>query len=334
MWAAVHREVPGVAGISFERVPVPPVGAHDVLVRLQWAGLNRHDLFVLDARPAGAPPLVVGSDGIGDVVQTGAAVPPMIGRRVIVNPCLGWDRTADVPVVPEILGDPRWGTLAEYVVVPAANVAPVPGHLTDPQAATLALAGLTAFRALFTVGQLAAGDHLLIPGVGGGVALLALALGRAAGATVTVTSRRPEVLDRARKLGADAAIPTNSDWARQLAGTVDVVLDTVGSAVFAPAIGTLRPGGRLVSVGATTGADVGLDLRDLFFRQVSIRGTSMASAPEFAAMLDFAARHRIRPVVGQQWPLRQAADAMAAMAANTTVGKTAISIAQALQEDS
>lgn len=327
MRAAVHQDRAGSAGIQQQLVPTPRAGDGEVLIALERTGLNRHDVFVMDARTESTPPLVLGSDGIGVVVEVGAGVSASkIGRRVIINPCLGWDDPSDVPIVPEILGDPRWGTLAEFVSVPANNIATPPAHLSDDEAAALGLAGMTAYRALFSVGDLRPDQHLLIPAIGGGVALLALSLARAIGARVTVTSRRPEMLERALELGATDALLTESDWSKALGERVDLVLDTVGAPTFSRAVAALRPGGRLVSVGATAGAEVALDLRDLFFRQISIAGTSMASAQEFADMLRFVSTHEIRPVVGAIYPLDRAEEALEALSANTHFGKIVVSI--------
>ncbi|WP_223172812.1 zinc-binding dehydrogenase [Microbacterium sp. NIBRBAC000506063] len=146
------------------------------------------------------------------------------------------------------------------------------------------------------------------------------------GARVTVTSRRPEMLERALELGATDALLTESDWSKALGERVDLVLDTVGAPTFSRAVAALRPGGRLVSVGATAGAEVALDLRDLFFRQISIAGTSMASAQEFADMLRFVSTHEIRPVVGAIYPLDRAEEALEALSANTHFGKIVVSI--------
>lgn len=327
MRAAVHRDRVGPAGIRQQIVPTPRAGDGEVLIALERAGLNRHDVFVMDARTKSTPPLILGSDGVGLVVEVGAGVESsMVGRRVIVNPCLGWDSPRDIPVVPEILGDPRWGTLAEFVAVPASNIATPPPHLSDDEAASLGLAGMTAYRALFSVGDLRPEQHLLIPAIGGGVALLALSLARAIGTRVTVTSRRPEMLERALELGATDALLTESDWASTLGERVDLVLDTVGAPTFSRAVAALRPGGRLVSVGATAGADVALDLRDLFFRQISIAGTSMASAQEFADMLQFVSHHEIRPVIGSTYSLDRSEQALEALSANTHFGKIVVSI--------
>lgn len=325
MRAAVHLRG-GTDGIRLEPVAVPEPGAGEALVRLDHAALNRHDLFVIDAREDATTPLILGSDGHGtlETPVDGLAV----GDRVIVNPCLGWSDPERLPLVPEVLGDPRDGTLAEHVRIPAVNVHAAPAHLEPAAAASLGLAGMTAYRVLFTQGGLRPEAHVLIPGIGGGVALMALLFAKAVGARVTVTSRHRAVLERAAAHGADQGLLHDEDWTGQRLGPVDLVVDSVGSAAYGRAIELLRPGGTLVSFGATTAAEVTLDLRDLFFRQITVRGSSMASEPEFAAMLAFVAEHRIVPPVGRIYPLSQTTAALDDLRVGRTPGKLAIEIAR------
>ncbi|WP_207400833.1 zinc-binding dehydrogenase [Actinomadura roseirufa] len=326
MAAVTHGGAPGLDGVSVRRRDAPDPGPGEVLVRLRAAGLNHRDLFLADARTAADPAVTLGSDGAGVVEAAGPGAAAAPGAEVVINPCIGWDDPDDVPEVPEILGVPADGTFAEYVVVPARNVAPKPAHLDWAEAAALPLAGLTAYRALFTRGGLRAGEHVLLPGIGGGVATLALAMAKAAGATVTVTSRVPDKLRLARGLGADHALGSGDDWSAAPGGPADLVVDGVGSATFAAGVAALRPGGRLVSLGATTGADVPLSLRDLFFRQISVLGTSMGSAREFARMLEFVTEHGIRPVVHGARPLDEGPAALADLAAGVQFGKLVLSI--------
>lgn len=329
MRAAVHVGG-GIDGIRLERLPVPAPAAGEALVRLGHAALNRHDLFVIDARAEAAAPLILGSDGHGvlEAIDGAPEGAPRVGEAVIVNPCLGWPDPDELPQVPEVLGDPRDGTLAEYVKVPAANVHRAPAHLDPVAAASLGLAGMTAYRVLFTQGELRAGMHVLIPGIGGGVALMALLFAKAVGARVTVTSRSAEVLARAAGHGADQLLRHDDDWTRQRLGPVDLVVDSLGSAAYERAIALLRPGGVFVSFGATTAAEVTLDLRDLFFRQVAIKGSSMASEPEFEAMLRFVAEHELVPPVGAVYPLSETAAALEDLRVGRSAGKVAVEIAR------
>lgn len=326
MIAATHAGPPGVAGMSVTELPTPSPAAGEVRVTLAAAGLNRHELFLIDRREAGSEPLVIGADGVGTVDAVGAGVDDRLrGRSVLINPCLGWPRTDEVPEVPEILGGPRSGTFAEYVCVPERNVHPVPPHLSVPEAAALGLAALTAYRGLFSRARLRDGEHVVITGISGGVAPVALAMAVAAGAEVTVTSRSRAAADRALELGAAHAVVGNGDFDSALARPADVVFDSVGAAAFPAAVRALRPGGRLVTFGATTGAGVSMSLREIFFRQIEIIGTSMGSDEEFADMLDFVARHSIRPVVDSVRPLTDAPAALAEMAHAVGFGKIVFS---------
>ncbi|MGW6456688.1 zinc-binding dehydrogenase, partial [Streptomyces sp. NPDC055078] len=311
MKAVVHKGAAGLSGVRVTGTTVGRVRPHEVLIRLKAAGLNHRDLFVAGARSPQDPALVLGSDGAGVIAEAGAESGHSPGDEVIIDPTIGWDSPAEVPEVPDILGGPAPGTFAEFVVVPGRNALPRPPHLDWTEAAALPLSAVTAYRALFTRGGLRAGEHLLLPGIGGGVATIALTMAKASGATVSVTSRSGDKLRRARELGADHALSSGADWAGALVLPVDLVVDSIGSATFDSCLAVLRPGGRMVTLGATTGADVTLSLRELFFRQISLVGTSMGSAAEFRDMLDLVAEHRIRPLVHRVFPLADGAKALA-----------------------
>ncbi|MFD5557020.1 zinc-binding dehydrogenase [Streptomyces sp. NPDC127068] len=327
MKAVTHEGPAGLAGVAVNETAVQRAGPGDVLIELKAAGLNHRDLFVAGARTPADAPLVLGADGAGLVAETGAGVTGLVpGDEVIINPTLDWDRAVEVPEVPGILGGPTQGTFAQYVAVPARNALPKPGHLDWAEAAALPLSAVTAYRALFTRGALAPGEHVLLPGIGGGVATIALAMAKAAGATVSVTSRSEDKLRRARELGADHALRSDADWAAALVRPADLVVDSIGSATFAAALAALRPGGRFVTLGATTGADVTLSLRELFFRQISLLGTSMGSAEEFHAMLAFVAEHRLRPLVHRAFPLAEGAQALAELAGGSQFGKLVLTV--------
>ncbi|MEV4129970.1 zinc-binding dehydrogenase [Nocardia sp. NPDC049707] len=322
MQALLHSDIPGPDGLRLDYVPRPEIGADDVLIEIAAAGLNRHELFVIDAH-SGDDAKIVGADAVGTVIAAGIdAGQELVGRRMVVNPCLGWTDPDDVPQVPIILGGPVQGTFAEYVRVPADNVHPVPQHLSDIEAAALPLAGLTAYRALFTKGNLRPGDHVVITGATGGAGTMALSMAVAVGAEVTVVTRHHSKAAQARTLGAAHVVVGAADFDEHLHAPADLVLDSVGAFSFPAAIRAVRPGGRIVSFGATTAPDITLSLRDLFFRQISLEGTSMGSAPEFARMLAFVTDYEIRPVVHAYRPLSEAPDAFREMASGNNFGKT------------
>ncbi|MCW4354693.1 zinc-binding dehydrogenase [Hoyosella sp. YIM 151337] len=326
MRALVHAGTPGPDGLRILNVPTPKPAADEVLIKVLAAGLNRHELFVINSHDDDQP-RIVGADAVGTVCTTGAdADPDVVGHTVLINPCLGWDNTEDVPEVPTILGGPIQGTFAEYVCVPARNVHAIPQHLSLAEAAALPLAALTAYRALFTQGHVKSGDHVVITGATGGAGVIALAMAAAVGAEVTVITRHTSKAAQAKAIGAAHVVAGTNDFHTELHAPADVVLDSVGADTFAAAVSSVRPGGRVVSFGATSTPDVDLSLRDLFFRQISIQGTSMGSAPEFEKMIEFVTRHRIAPIVHAVCPLEKAPDAFRDMAVGSGFGKTVFTI--------
>ncbi|ABG99671.1 probable alcohol dehydrogenase (plasmid) [Rhodococcus jostii RHA1] len=329
MIAVTHTKIPGPAGVAVvdDAPESESPGENDAVLALSAAGLNRHELFLVNNRTGTEPPLILGADGVGTVTQVGSpAHAALVGTTVLIDPCIGWPDDTQLPEVPEILGGPRPGTFAQRITVPLNNIHPVPPHLTRHEAAALGLSASTAYRALFTRGGLQPSEHVMITGISGGVGPLALAFAVAAGAEVTVITRRHDSADRARQLGAAHAIVGADDFEEALTRRADLVVDSVGGSVFGSALRALRPGGRVVTFGATTGADVPISLRDLFFRQIDIRGTSMGNAHDFRAMLEFVEHHKIRPVIDTVYPLAAAPEVFAAMDTAPGFGKTVFDI--------
>ncbi|HEX2862889.1 MAG TPA: zinc-binding dehydrogenase [Lacunisphaera sp.] len=315
--------------VSFQPVPDPVALPGQAVVALQAAALNHRDLWVQLGQYANIrTPLVPGSDGAGIVESVGSpADTSWIGREVIINAALDWgdDGRAQGPKF-RILGMPDPGTFAGKISVPVANLAPKPAHLTWEQAAALPLAGLTAWRALFTRAQLKPGEKVLLTGIGGGAALFGLQFALAAGAHVWVTSSSADKLARAQALGAAGGISyREAGWGAALqaaaGGLFDVIMDSAGGEGFAQLIELTRPGGRLVFFGATTGNPSALDLRKCFFRQINLLGTTMGSPTDFAGMTAFVDRHRIVPVVDRVFPLADAEQAFRHMEASAQFGK-------------
>ncbi|MEI6107887.1 MAG: zinc-binding dehydrogenase [Opitutae bacterium] len=317
--------------LVLQEVPEPVAGPGHAVVRLQAAALNHRDLWMqLGLYPNIQVPITPGSDGAGVVTAVGSpADTAWVGQEVIINPALDWgaDPRAQGPNF-RILGLPDQGTFAEQVVVPAANLAPKPAHLTWEQAAALPLAGLTAWRALFTRAQLKSGERVLVTGVGGGAALFALQFAVAAGASAWVTSGSPEKIARAQGLGALGGVNyQDPDWAAALqkrAGAFDVIIDSAGGEGFAQLIDLSAPGGRIVFFGATRGNPKGLDMRKCFFRQITVLGTTMGSPADFAGMTAMVQRHKIMPVVDRAFALASADDALRHMEAGRQFGKIVI----------
>ncbi len=255
------------------------------------------------------------------------------GERVVILPSLHWGPDEDVPGPRfEILGGPRDGTYAELVAVPADSVFALPAGLSWQQAAAFPLAGATAWRALFARGRLSAGETALILGAGGGVSTFAIQLAAHAGARVLVTSSSRESVERARAIGADGGVLyTEPDWVdelRELAGPggVDLVLDSVGT-TWDDSIGLVRPGGRVVVLGATGGETVELRIRPLYLQQRSLLGSTMGSPRDFASLLGTLADGGWEPVVDTVLPLGDAERAHARLRAGAHFGKVVLDCA-------
>ncbi len=276
--------------------------------------------------------MILGSDGAGTVLTVGSPKDTAwVGREVIINPALDWGVNPRAQGSQfRILGLPDAGTFAEQCVVPVANLALKPSHLSWEQAAALPLTGLTAWRALFTRAQLQPGERVLITGIGGGAALIALQLAVAAGAQVWVTSSSPEKIARAISVGALGGVNYGAmNWAealQQQAGRFEVIVDSAGGEGLAQLIDLTTPGGRIVFFGATHGNPSSLDLRKCFFRQINLLGTTMGSPEDFANLMTFVAARKITPVVDKVFPLAEADAALRRMAAGEQFGKIVLAI--------
>ena len=303
--------------------PEPEAGAGEVKVRLRAAALNHRDVWITRGKyPGVAPPVVLGSDGVGELAD----------QRVLINPALDWGEREDTQGPDfSILGNPRDGTLAEYVVVPEENVLACPDHLSDAEAAALPLAGLTAWRALVTRAAAKTGDAVLVTGAGGGVASFAIQFAVARGCRVYVTSSSEDKLAAARALGAEGGVDyTQEGWGKRLgkmSGGIDAVVDGAGGPGFAELTRSLNPAARVAYYGGTAGAWEGLTPQHTFYKQITLAGTTMGSPREFAAMLAFVAEHRLPPVVDSVRPLSSAGEAFARMAAGEQTGKLVLQIA-------
>lgn len=319
---------PAVNQLEVADVPSPVAGAGEAVVSLRAAALNHRDLWIKLGQYAGLKwPCIPGSDGAGIVAAVGTGVEKAwIGREVMLNPGLDWGenpRTQGAKFT--ILGLPRDGTLAEQVAVPATQLTAKPAHLGWEEAAALPLAGLTAWRALASRAQVRRGERVLITGIGGGVALCALQFATALGAETWVTSSSAEKIARAVKLGARGGFDYRRDgWAKQAAqeaGLFDVIVDSAGGEGFEALADLAAPGGRIVFYGATRGNAPGFALRKIFWRQLSLLGSTMGSPADWQAMTAFVAENRIPLVVGAAFPLEQAAEAFALMERGGQFGK-------------
>jgi zinc-binding alcohol dehydrogenase/oxidoreductase len=325
-------QLSGVNQLAVVEVPEPKIGAGEVLVSLHAAALNHRDVWIKSGQYAGLRwPCIPGSDGAGKVTSVGEGVDPSWREKeVIINPSLDW---GDSPRAQgarfSILGLPRDGTLAQRVAVPVSQLTVKPAHLTWHEAAALPLAGLTAYRALFSRAGLRSGERVLISGIGGGVALFALQFALAAGADVWVTSSSAAKIQQAVQLGAKGGFDyRDSNWSVNAAkspGQFDVVVDSAGGDGFPKLIDVTVSGGRVVFYGATRG-DAPLPVRKVFWRQISLLGSTMGSPDDWAAMIAFVAERKLRPIVSEVFPLARAEAAFGLMERAEQFGKIVVAI--------
>ncbi|MCS6965565.1 MAG: zinc-binding dehydrogenase [Candidatus Kapabacteria bacterium] len=332
MRALVLRE----QSFEIEAVALDALQAGEARVRLLAAALNRRDEWIRRGQyPRIQYPAILGSDGCGIVEAVGSeADREWIGKVVVINPSFGWGTNSRAQGRDyEILGMPRAGTLAEYLHVAVDRLYEKPVHLSSEEAAALPLAGLTAYRALFTQGQLQSRQKLLITGIGGGVATMALQFAVAVGAQVFVTSGRPEKIERAQALGAVGGVNyRHAEWERLLReladGEFDLVVDGTGGEPFNALLNLTVPGGVLVVYGATLGAVPNLHLHRIFWRQLHVVGSTMGTDEEFAAMLRFVGEHRVVPVIDSVFPFDRVLEAFERLCSEDHMGKVVVRISE------
>ncbi len=308
--------------IAYRDFDAPAAEYGQAIVHLKAAALNHRDVWITKGLyPGIKTPGILGSDGAG-----------LAGERpVLINPNINWgDKLAHQGPDYHILGMPTYGTMAEQVAVPAHRLHEKPEHLSWAAAAALPLGGLTAYRAVFTRGGCQAGDKVLISGIGGGVALFAFQFALAAGAEVYVTSGTASKIERAIEMGAaGGANYRQEDWHKALgkaAGGFDLVVDSAGGPGFARFPKICNYGARIVTYGGTQGKVPGFSPQLIFWKQITIHGTSMGSDQEFGQMVEFVREHRIEPVIDRIYPLAEAAGAFERMDQGQQFGKIVLEI--------
>ena len=326
-------QLSAVNQLAVAEVPDPQPAAGEALVTLRAAALNHRDVWIKLGQYAGLKfPCLPGSDGAGVVVAVGTGVDATwIGREVIINPCFDWGTSEPAQSGKfSILGLPRDGTLAEKIAVPAGQLAAKPAHLSWEEAAALPLGGLTAYRAVSSRAHLKPTDRVLVTGIGGGVALFALQFAVAAGAETWVTSSSDAKIARAVALGAKGGLNyAQTGWAAAAAkapGLFEVIVDSAGGEGFGDLLDLAAPGGRIVFFGATRGNGPALAMRKVFWRQLSLLGTTMGSPADWCAMTEFVALHRLQPVVSEVFPLARGAEAFALMERGGQFGKIVVTM--------
>src|SRR5262249_11001362 len=335
MKAVFFQKHGGPEVLEYGDRPTPEPGPGQVRVAIRAAALNHLDIFVRDGIPDVPLPHIPGGDGAGVVDALGEGVRGWTpGDRVLIQPglfdgvcefCLAGEQSLCVKY--KSLGEHAAGTFAEYVVVPAVNVFPIPEGLSFPQAAAFPLAYQTAWRMIVGRAAVRAGETILIHGVGGGVAGACLEIARLAGARVLATTSGAEKARRAREAGAELVIDYTAEDVGQAVRRhtakrgADVVVDTVGEKTWMTSLKTVARGGRIVTCGATSGPNPKEEIRLIFWKHISILGSTMANDHEFRALLQAVASGRLKPKIDPVWPLSQAAEAYALMESGRQDGK-------------
>ncbi|QKG51566.1 zinc-binding dehydrogenase [Hymenobacter sp. BRD67] len=329
---ALQQDTPHQPAVVRE-IPTPQPAAGEVLVKLRAAALNHRDVWIQKGQYAGIKlPCTLGADGSGEVAALGAGVEGWaVGAPVILYPGLEWGDSQQAQGRSfRVLGMPDPGTFAEYLALPARCLRPKPAHLSWEQAAALPLAGLTAYRAAFVRAQVQPGERVLVTGVGGGVAQIAAQLCAARGAQVWVTSGDEEKITRALALplGLRGGISyKQANWGRTLTqstGGFDVIIDSAGGEAFGALLDIAAPGGRIVFYGATLGNIPQLPPAKVFWKQLSILGSSMGSEQDFDAMLALVNEQQLVPIVDKVFPLAEGEAALRYLEAGQQLGKVVL----------
>jgi NADPH:quinone reductase-like Zn-dependent oxidoreductase len=314
--------------LVLEEAPDPVAGPGEVLVRLRASALNHLDVWIRKGLPSVPKPRILGADGAGIVEELGDGVTAFEpGERVVLNPGIeaGGGRI-------HVIGEHGDGTNAELIAVPATNVHPIPEGLSFEEAAAFPLVFETAYRMLVTRAGLREGEWVLAWGIGGGVSTATLAIAKALGARVVVTSSSDAKLERARVLGADAAVnhATADVKAAVQEATgghgVDVVVETVGEATWATSLQVAAPGGRIAVCGATSGPNPPATLHRIWWKQLSILGSTMGTGEDFAGAYELVATGRASPVVDTVLPLEEIRAAHERLEAGEQLGKIVLTI--------
>jgi NADPH:quinone reductase-like Zn-dependent oxidoreductase len=341
MKAVIFSEHGGTDVLRYTDVPEPAIGARDLLVRVRACALNHLDLFIRRGLPGRDVPLphIPGSDISGEVAEIGESVTNVrVGDRVLLAPGVSCGQCEQCVAGRDsfckdyaLFGSTIPGGYAEFVRSPSVNVIPIPGNLTFEEAAAIPLVFLTAWHMLFNRAQLRPAEDVLVISAGSGVGSAAIQIAKATGARVIATAGSDPKLAKAKELGADDALLHTGEFAREvkrLTGGrgVDVVFEHVGQATWEQSVYSLKPGGRLVTCGATTGFDGKINIGYLFARQLSILGSFMGHKSELYAALELFKRGLLKPVIDCILPLDRAADAHKRLEDRAQFGKVVLTI--------
>ena len=331
----------GTSSAAVMDLPIPEPGPGEVVVKIRAAALNHLDLWTISGS-LGIPldfPYILGADGAGEIASCGPDVMLREGAKVIVNPavscrncerCRAGEQSECVSF--RMLGEHLPGTIAEYVKVPATNVFPFPDHLSFEQAAALGVTFITAYRMLFTKGDLRPGEWVLVTGIGGGLALSLFQLARGVAGRLFVSSSSQAKLERAAEMGADVGINYRDEdvgkAVRAATGKrgVDLVVDSAAGPTLDGSLRALRQGGRLVIAGATAGREAQIDARRLFWNQLQIIGSTMGSDGDVSDMLRAVAGKKLEPVIDRTFTLDEGPEALRYLESGEQFGKIVITV--------
>ena len=316
VYAAEPKPDEPLAALVVGERPAPQVPPGHVAVKVRAASLNMHDVWTLRGVGIRAEqfPMILGMDGAGVTDD---------GREVVIHsviPSPGWRGDETLDPHRSMLTERYQGTFADTVVVPEANVLPKPASMSFSEAACMGTAWLTAYRMLFVKSGLRPGQTMLVQGASGGVNTALIQLGRAAGLQVWATGRTEAKRALAQKLGAHATFESGA----RLPDRVDGVFDNVGRQTWSHSLRALKPGGVLVTCGATTGDATASELQRVFFLQLRIIGSTMGTRSELADLLSFCVQAGIRPQIGAELPMTEAAQAFQRMMDGETGGKVVL----------
>ncbi|MEZ4642524.1 MAG: zinc-binding dehydrogenase [Chloroflexota bacterium] len=343
MKALVFHEHGELANVGIADVPEPTIGPDEVLLEVKAAALNRLDLWVL----AGWPglnlklPHIMGSDGAGVVAQVGSNVSHVgVGDRVAVNPTIGCGQCAycqngNTHMCDRfaIMGEHLDGFAAMYTAVPAQNLVKLPADFPFTHAAAASLVYVTAWHSLITVGGLQAGESVLIVGAGGGVNTAAIQIAKLAGAgPIYVVGSSAAKLEQAQQLGADVLINRHeTDWGRAIFKAtnrqgVDIVVDNVGAATYFTSLRALKKGGRLLTVGNTSGPKFEFDNRLMFAKHLRILGSTMGPHRDYEKVMELVFNGRLQPVIDTIYPLHEGLAALQKLQDGDVMGKLVLTM--------
>ena len=343
MKAAFIQEHGNLEKIQIGDLDAPTIGPNEVLIETKFGALNHLDIFVVRGWPGLTlnMPHVIGADGSGIVKEIGSEVTTLsVGDKITINPgiscgkcemCLSGQQVFCKQF--SILGENKWGTFAQYLKLPEISVLKIPDEFSLEKAAAAPLTFLTAWRMLITQAEIKPNEYVFIHGAGGGVSSAAIQIAKYYGAKVITTTSTSRKIEMAMKLGADHVInyKETKDYRNQVFELtnkhgIDVVIDNVGQATFPTSIRLLRPGGRLITCGVTLGPFSKINIADIFWKHLEIKGSTMANQGEFRAVMQLVLDGTLKPIIDKIYPLENVREAEEYLSEGNQFGKVLIKV--------